>query len=111
MSPKTSDIAYGVSPPLTEAPSAQSPPRRIPDRVFLPEETHELFQTGHYTAPDLIYARGVPASLSTDPILFDKTQCTVILIEIGLCRDFGCDIKIEKKIEKYSPLIAALKRY
>ena len=40
-----------------------------------------------------------------------KKQCTLILVEIGFCKDLGCDIKFDKKTEKYSPLIAALKRY
>ena len=32
-------------------------------------------------------------------------------MEIGFCRDLGCAIKIEKKTEKYSRLIAALGRH
>ncbi len=33
-----------------------------------------------------------------------------IIIEIGLCRDLGCHIKFDEKTEKYSPLIAALRK-
>jgi hypothetical protein len=36
---------------------------------------------------------------------------TLILIEIGLSRDLGCDKKHIKKTEKYSPLVAAIKQY
>ena len=42
---------------------------------------------------------------------FDKKACTLILIEIGCSRDLGCDEKHTEKIEKYSPLVAALKQY
>jgi hypothetical protein len=70
-----------------------------------------LFQAKHGTVPDLIYARGVPDAPSPDPSSFDKKLCTLIIVEISFCRDFGCAIKIEKKIEKYSPLNAALRRH
>ena len=70
-----------------------------------------MFKAGHGTAPDLIYAREVPNTPSPDPTSFDKKQCTLILVEIGFCRDLGCDTKFDKKTEKYSPLIAAFKRY
>jgi hypothetical protein len=54
-------------------------------------------------APDPIYARGLPNSSSLDPNPFNKIQCTLILVEIGFCRNFGCDNKMAKKIERYSP--------
>ena len=66
---------------------------------------------GHGTTPTLIYARGVPDAPSPDPTSFDKKPCTLIIVKIGLCRDLGYDIKFEKKNEKYSPLMAALRRY
>ncbi len=59
-----------------------------------------LFETGHGTAPSLIYARGLPDAPSPDPISFDRKQCTLGIVEIGFCRDLGCDIKFEKKTEK-----------
>jgi hypothetical protein len=62
-------------------------------------------------ALDLIYARGVPDSPSLDPTSFNKTDCTPIHVEIGFCKDFGCDDKIAEKTSKYSPLIAALRKY
>ena len=44
-------------------------------------------------------------------INFDKKTCTLILIEIGLSRDLGCDKNHTEKTEKYSPLVAALEQY
>jgi hypothetical protein len=38
-------------------------------------------------------------------------QCALIIVEIGFCRDLGCDVKCDEKTEKYSPLIAALRKY
>jgi hypothetical protein len=70
-----------------------------------------LFEAGHGTAPILTYARGVPDTPSPDPTSFNKKQCTLILVEIGLCKDLGCDIQFDEKTEKYSPLIAALRKY
>ncbi len=70
-----------------------------------------LFAAGHGTAPDLIYARGVPDSPSPDPTSFDRKQCTLIIIEIGFCRDLGCVEKLEEKTSKYAPLLEALRRY
>jgi hypothetical protein len=58
-------------------------PRRIPDRVFLLEETQASFQAGHGTTPDLIYARGVTESPSLDPIYFDRKHYTLIIVKIG----------------------------
>jgi len=79
---------------------------------FLPRgETQMMFEARHGAAPDLIYARGVPDTPTPDTTSFDKKQCTLIIVEIGLCRDLGCDVKFDKKTEKYSPLVAALIRY
>ena len=86
------------------------PPRRIPDWVLPPGETQTMFQAGHGTAPDLMYARGAPNSPSPDPTSFDKKRCNLIIVEFCLCTDLDCDIKIEKNTEKYSPFIAALRR-
>jgi hypothetical protein len=69
-----------------------------------------LFEAGHGTTPDLIYARRVPNTPSPDPTCFNKKQCTLILVEIGFYKDLGCDVKFDKKTEKYSPLIAALRK-
>jgi hypothetical protein len=71
-----------------------------------------LFEAGHGTSPDLIYARGVPDTPFPDPTSsFDKRQCILIIIEIGFCGDLGCDIKFDEKTEKYSALIAVLRKY
>ena len=70
-----------------------------------------MFQAGHGTAPDLIYARRVPNPHSPDPPSFERKQGTLVIVEIGFCKDPRCDIKLEKKNEKYSPLIAALRRH
>ena len=70
-----------------------------------------MFDAGHGATLDLIYARGVPNTPSPDPTSFNKKQCTLIIVEIGFYRDLGCDIKFEEKTEKYSPLIAALRKY
>jgi hypothetical protein len=70
-----------------------------------------LFEAGRGTAPDLIYARGVPDTPSPDPTSFNKKQCTLILIEIGFCKDLRCDVKFDEKTEKSSPLIVALRKY
>ena len=35
-------------------------------------------------------------------------NCTLILIEIGFCQDFGCHKRLLVKTAKYAPLIAAL---
>jgi len=54
---------------------------------------------------------GVLDSHSPDPTSFNKTRCTLILVEVGFYRDFGCDTKIAKKTMTYSPLIAAFNKY
>jgi hypothetical protein len=46
-------------------------PNRIPPWVLPPEEAQALFEAGHGTAPDLIYARGIldtplPGQSTTD---------------------------------------------
>ena len=64
------------------------------------EKTQELFERGHGTAPCFIYARGISNIPSLDQTTFDKKKCTLILLEIGFRRDFGCDNKIAEKTEK-----------
>jgi hypothetical protein len=59
-----------------------------------------LFEAGHGTAPNRFYARGVPVTPSPDPTSFDKKKCTLLIVEIRLCKDLDCDIKLEKKKEK-----------
>jgi len=54
-----------------------------------------MFEAGHGIALDLIYAKGAPNAPSPDSTCFKNF--TLIIVEIGICRDLGCDIKIEKK--------------
>jgi len=86
-------------------------PRRIPDWVVSRKEIQELYFAGHGTAPDLIYAKGVPDSPHPDHASFDKKAYTLVIIEIGFCRDLGCDTKLDAKTNKYFHLNAALKRH
>jgi hypothetical protein len=86
-------------------------PSRIPDWVLPHEESQIFFEAGNGTSPDLIYAKGAPDTPSLDSTSFDRKQCTLIIVEIGFYKDLGCDTKFDKKTEKYSPLIAALRRY
>jgi hypothetical protein len=62
-------------------------------------------------APNIIYARGVPVDPSSDPASFDRKEYSLILYEVGFSRDLGCQDKLTKKIEKYHPLLCALRRY
>jgi hypothetical protein len=86
-------------------------PRSIPEWVLPREEMQELYASGHGTAPDLIYARGVLDSPIPDPSSFNKKLCTLIIIEVGFYRDLGCVTKQEAKTKKYSALINALERH
>jgi hypothetical protein len=69
-------------PPTTEAQSARRPLFYIPAWVFPIEETQSLFDRGHGTAPNLIYARGATNTPSPGPITFDKKLRTLIFFEI-----------------------------
>ena len=78
-------------------------PRRIPKWVLSLEEVQELYSAGHGKAPELIYAREVPDFPHPDPTSFNTKLCTLIVVEIGFCRDLGCDSKLEAKTKKYTP--------
>jgi hypothetical protein len=54
----------------------------MPDWVLSREEIQELYSAGHGTAPDLIYARGVPDSPHPDRTSVNKKACTLIIKEI-----------------------------
>ncbi len=58
MSHMTQDTLLGTRIPQNMI--ARSREHRIPPRVLPPEETQALFEAGHDTTPDLIYAIGVP---------------------------------------------------
>ena len=83
----------------------------MPSWVLPTEETQALFEGGHGTTLDLIYAIGFPYTPDPGPITFDKKLCTLILLENGFSRDLGCDKKHTEKTYKYVPLVAALKHY
>ena len=58
---------------------------------ILPQEIQDtIFREGHGTAPDLIYARGVPDNSTPDPGTVNRKQCILIIIEVGFCQDFAC---------------------
>ncbi len=66
---------------------------------------------GGGAAPDIVYARGVPADPNPDINAFNRKDCSLILIEVGFCRDLGCHEKYAAKTVKYLPLHNALRRY
>ena len=83
-------------------------PTRIPDWIR-PHETQEaLFLARHGTAPDLVYARGVPDAPSSDPITFEHKKRNLVLIEVGFCQYFGCHKRLQEKTTKYAPLVTSL---
>ena len=88
-------------------------PQYIPSWVLPADELSSLISQGLGAAPDLIYARGIPPSISslTNPPPFDRMRCTLTLIEVGFCRDLGCQAKLAEKTQKYEPLATALRRH
>jgi len=102
------DPRYEIHTPTGNSECIETP-TRIPD-LIPPHETKEaLLRAGHGTAPDLIYARGVPDTPSPDPNTLDRKKCNLILIEIGFCQDFEFQKRIQEKTAKYTPLVTALK--
>jgi len=51
-------------------------------------------------APDIIYAREVPADPSPEIYAFNRKDCSLILFEVGFCRDLGCNKKRKEKTDK-----------
>jgi hypothetical protein len=86
-------------------------PRYIMAWVLPQEDLGNLMATGAGAAPDIFYARGVPADPSPDNESFNRKVCFLILFHIGFCRDLGCYKKLMEKTEKYSPLVTTLRRY
>ena len=82
------DPRYDILTPTCDAECVEAP-ARLPEWIFPLETQETLFRAGHGTAPDLIYARGVPDTPSPDPSTFDRKKCNLIIIEIGFCQDFG----------------------
>ena len=91
--------------------NASKPPQSfIPECVLPPDTLNALIASGHGAAPDLIYARGIPDNPRPAPGSFDPKSCTLLLVEIGFCRDLGCREKLAEKTRKYQPLLRALEQ-
>jgi len=86
-------------------------PRYILAWVLPQEDLDNLRAAGAGAAPDIIYVCGVPADPTSDHDSFDRKDCSLVLFEIGVCRDLGLYDKRTKKTEKYHPLLCALRRY
>jgi hypothetical protein len=84
-------------------------PRYIPAWSPPQEDLDTLMAAGAGAAPDIVYARGVTADPSSDA--FNKKDCSLILFEVGFCRDLGCYEKYTQKTDKYLPLLTALRKY
>jgi hypothetical protein len=83
-------------------------PRYIPAWALPQEYLDSLMAAGAGAAPDIIYARGVPADPFSDA--FNKKDCSLILFEVGFCRDLGFHEKYTQKTDKYLPLLTALRK-
>jgi hypothetical protein len=85
-------------------------PSQIPSCIIPQEETLARCEECNGTAPDIIYARGVPDT--THPVItnVDKKLCNLNFTEIEISRNLGCDKKHAEKTEKYFSLVAALQR-
>ncbi len=78
-------------------------PRYIPAWTLPQEDIDSLMAADARAAPDIIYARGVPADPSLDFDAFNRKDCTLILFEVGFCKDLGCHQKYTEKTDKYPP--------
>jgi hypothetical protein len=91
-------------------------PRYIPAWALPQEDLDSLMAAGAGVAPDIVYARGVPTDPSSNTDAFDinafnRKDCSLIIFEVGFCRDLGCHQKYTEKTNKYLPLLTALRRY
>ena len=86
-------------------------PRYIPEWVLPKKDLDSLREAGAGAAPDIIYALGVPAEPPANWNAFSKKDCSLIIFEVGFCRDLGCHEKYTQKNEKYLPLLTALRKY
>ena len=86
------------------------PPKYLPDWVMSTISSNHLRACGHGVTPDLVFGLGVPDV--TDPTLakFDRSKCTLVLIEVGFCADLRCHQKHQAKLDKYEPLLQELRR-
>ena len=86
-------------------------PRYIQAWTLPQEDIDGLMAEGAGAAPDIIYTRGVPADPSLDFEDFNRMNCTLILFEVGFCRDLDCHQKYTDKTDKYLLLLTALQTY
>jgi len=86
-------------------------PRYIPAWVLPQEDLYNSMAARVGAAPDIVYARGVPADPTPDIDSIDRKDCSLILFEIGFCMDLGCHDTLAKKTEKYHPFLCAIRRY
>ena len=77
--------------------------------VLPPQDLDNLMATGVGAAPDIIYARGVPADPTPDLDSLNRKDCSLILFEIGFFRDLGFHEKHAKKTEKFHSLLCAFR--
>ena len=84
-------------------------PKHLPDWLLPPAISAELRGKLAGVTPDLVFGIGVPAV--TDPLFakIDRMKCTIILIEVGFCADLRCHLKHQEKLDKYEPLLQALR--
>ncbi len=58
---------------------------------------------GAGAASDMILARGVPADPFPDIDFFNRKDFSLILVEIGFCKDLGCHMKLNAKLRCATP--------
>ena len=63
-----------------------SAPNYIPEWVLPSAELQALIDEGKGATPDLIYARGIPDFPNPPPTNVCRSECALLLIEIGFCR-------------------------
>ncbi len=66
---------------------------------------------GAGVAPGIIFFRGVPADPSPDIDSFNCKDCSLILLEIGFCRDLGYHEKLRITSQNCNPLVTILCRH
>ncbi len=49
-----------------------------------------LMAAGAGAAPEIIYVQGVSIDPSPDLNSFNRKKCSIILIEVGFCKDLAC---------------------
>ena len=77
-------------------PQCPQNPRFILPWILPQEDTQLLLDTGLGGAPDLIYARGIPASINPETTPFDKTKCSLVVVEVGFYQDWSYHKKIQE---------------